>query len=446
MLMSELISRKKRGGALTAEETEWWVKGYVQGSIPDYQISALLMAICFSGMSRKETVALTLAMAHSGDVADLSAIPGIKVDKHSTGGVADTTTLIVAPIVAACGAKVAKMSGRGLGYTGGTVDKLESIPGFDTKLSPERFAAIVNSVGVAVTGQSGNLVPADKALYALRDVTATVDSIPLIASSIMSKKIAAGADAIVLDVKAGNGAFMRSLDDAFALAKEMVDIGSGAGKNTVAIITDMEQPLGMAVGNSLEVWEALEVLNGNVGGPLRELSILLASEMLQLSIYPDDERTAHHAAQNALESGKALERFRTMVEAQGGDARIIDDSSLLPQADQIVALISDRDGFVTGFNTEAIGYASVLLGAGRTNKDDELDYAAGIHLQKRIGECTSKGEALAMIHTCAPSKIEQVEKVMRDAIYIGDEPVKARPLVFGRVTPAGIYSSPWCKS
>ncbi|HEV2273831.1 MAG TPA: thymidine phosphorylase, partial [Acidobacteriaceae bacterium] len=335
--MVELIARKKRGGGLTGEEIAWWINGYVGGAIPDYQVSAMLMAICFSGLSREETLALTMAMVRSGETADLSGIPGVKVDKHSTGGVADTTTLIVAPIVAACGVKVPKMSGRGLGHTGGTVDKLESIPGFDAGLSPQRFVEIVNRVGLAVTGQSGNFVPADKALYALRDVTATVDSIPLIASSVMSKKIAGGADAIVLDVKTGSGAFMRSAEDALTLAAEMVEIGAGAGRRTVALVTDMDQPLGMAVGNSLEVKEAIEVLQGRAHGSLRELSILLAAEMLQLSLYPE-ARAARQAAEEALLSGRALQRFREMIEAQGGEGRVVEDPGLLPKAGREIPL------------------------------------------------------------------------------------------------------------
>jgi pyrimidine-nucleoside phosphorylase len=436
MLMSELIARKKAGGQLTAEETTWWIDGYVKGSIPDYQVSALLMAICFRGMSREETIALTMAMARSGDMADLSGIAGFKVDKHSTGGVADTTTLIVAPIAAACGIKVAKMSGRGLGHTGGTVDKLESIPGFHVALSPDRFAEAVNRVGLAVIGQSGNLVPADKALYALRDVTATVDSIPLIASSVMSKKIAAGADAIVLDVKTGGGAFMRSVDDAFVLAGVMVEIGTGAGRKTVALVTDMDQPLGMAVGNSLEVWEALEVLKGNVGGPLRDLSILLAAEMLAVSISPDRD-AAKKAAEDALASGRALERFRMMLEAQGGNAAVVDDYSLLPSAKKKIPLASDADGFVTAFDTESIGRAAVHLGAGRATKEDTLDYAAGILLNKRVGDPVKRGEALAVLHAGDRSDIAEAERILRGAIHIGSEAVTPRPLVFGRVTADG---------
>jgi pyrimidine-nucleoside phosphorylase len=436
MLMSELIARKKTGGHLTAEETAWWIDGYVKGTIPDYQVSALLMAICFRGMSPEETIAMTMSMARSGDMADLSGIAGFKVDKHSTGGVADTTTLIVAPIAAACGIRVAKMSGRGLGHTGGTVDKLESIPGFHVSLSPERFAEAVNRVGLAVIGQSGNLVPADKALYALRDVTATVDSIPLIASSVMSKKIAAGADAIVLDVKTGGGAFMRSVDDAFVLARVMVEIGTGAGRKTVALVTDMDQPLGMAVGNSLEVWEALEVLKGNVSGPLRDLSILLAAEMLAVSILPDRD-AARKAAEDALTSGRALERFRMMVEAQGGNAAVVDDYSLLPAAKKKIPLASDTDGFVTAFDAESIGRAAVHLGAGRATKEDTLDYAAGILLNKRVGDPVKRGEALAVLYAGDRSDVAESERILRGAIHTGSEPVTPRPLVFGRVTAEG---------
>ncbi|MBT9333294.1 thymidine phosphorylase [Paracidobacterium acidisoli] len=433
MLMPELIARKKAGLALSDEEIAWWVNSYVKGVIPDYQVAALLMAICFRGMSSRETTALTMAMAHSGDMVDLSTIEGFKVDKHSTGGVADTTTLIATPIAAACGVKVAKMSGRGLGHTGGTVDKLESIPGFDAALSPERFVGIVNRVGLAVTGQSGNLVPADKALYALRDVTATVDSIPLIASSVMSKKIAAGADAIVLDVKTGDGAFMRDLQDAFELARVMVEIGSAVGKRTVALVTDMDQPLGMAVGNSLEVQEALEVLKGKTGGALRDLSILLAAEMLAVSMYPDRPK-ARRAAEDALISGRALERFRMMIEAQGGNSAIMDDPELLPQPKKKILVLSNRDGFVTGFDTEAVGRAAVYLGAGRAAKEDELDYAAGIMLNKRAGDRVIHGEMLAVMHAGDRSDVAEAEHTLRSAIHIGSEAVMQRPLVFGRVT------------
>jgi pyrimidine-nucleoside phosphorylase len=437
MVMAELIARKKAGKPLTNEEIAWWIEGYVQGNIPDYQVSALLMAICFNGMSPEETLALTLAMVRSGDVADLSAISGFKVDKHSTGGVSDATTLVVAPIVAACGVKVAKVSGRALGHTGGTVDKLESIPGFDVALSVERLADIVNRVGVVITGQSGGFVPADKALYALRDVTATVDSIPLIASSVMSKKIAAGADGIVLDVKAGSGAFMHSTGDAFTLANLMVEIGTGAGRKTVALVTDMDQPLGMTVGNSLEVQESIEVLKGAADGALLELSLLLATEMLLLSGSPGRE-AAGQAAEEALRSGRALDRFRGMVEAQGGNPAIVEDYSLLPQAKREIPLVSAQAGFVTGFDTEAVGTAAAYLGAGRLTKDDPIDLAAGIVLMKRAGNPVQEGETIAILHTGDRSKVAKAEEALRGAIHIGAKPPVPKPLVFGRVTSAGI--------
>jgi pyrimidine-nucleoside phosphorylase len=441
MVMTELIARKKAGKQLTNEEIAWWIDGYVRGAIPDYQVSALLMAICFTGMSAAETLALTLAMVRSGEVADLSSISGFKVDKHSTGGVSDATTLVVGPVVAACGVKVAKMSGRGLGHTGGTVDKLESIPGLDVALSPGRMAEIVNQVGVAITGQSGNFVPADKALYALRDVTATVDSIPLIASSVMSKKIASGADGIVLDVKTGSGAFMRTAEDAFVLAKEMVDIGTGAGRKTVALVTDMDQPLGMAVGNSIEVQECIEVLKGEAGGSLREVSLLLATEMLLLGGFPNRE-TARRAAEEALGSRRALECFRRMIEAQGGTPAVVDDYSLLPQAKRKLPLISAQAGFVSEFDTEAVGRSAAYLGAGRLTKADTIDLAAGIVLKKRAGDPVREGETIAILHTGDRSNIPAAEEVLRGAIRIGAKPPSPKPLVFGRVTSAGTDRSP----
>ena len=446
MLMTDLISRKKQGGTLSGEEIAWWIREYVAGSIPDYQVSALLMAICLKGMSTEETVSLTMAMTYSGDVVDLSAIPGIKVDKHSTGGVADTTTLIVAPLAAACGVKVAKMSGRGLGHTGGTIDKLESIPGFDAALSPERFLRNVAEVGLAVTGQSASMVPADKLLYALRDVTSTVDSLPLIASSIMSKKIASGADAIVLDVKSGSGAFLSSEAEAFALAEQMVAIGKGAGRNTVALITDMDQPLGRSVGNALEVYEAIEVLQGKVRGPLRDLSLRLAAEMLLLSEGAPGETTeaarpdsttqldrALATVGEALASGRALATLRRMVEAQGGDPRVIDDPALLPRASEQVPVPSARSGFVTSFDTQAIGRAAMHLGAGRAKAGDQIDHAAGLILTKRLGDAVAEGEPLAILHLGRHSDRETAATLVTQAIHIGNIPPSPHLLLLGRL-------------
>jgi pyrimidine-nucleoside phosphorylase len=432
MLMTELINQKKRGQQLSKEQIEWWIQGSVSGSIPDYQVGALLMAIYFKGMSTSETVALTLAMAYSGDVADLSSIPGTKVDKHSTGGVADTTTLIVAPLAAACGIKVAKMSGRGLGHTGGTIDKLDSIPGFETALSPGRFADIVNRVGVAVAGQSGNLVPADKKLYALRDVIGAVDSLPLIASSVMSKKIAAGADAIVLDIKTGNGAFMSSDDDAFSLAEQMVAIGNGAGRRTVALITDMNQPLGSAVGNSLEVWEAIEVLKGNVKGPLRDLSLTLTIEMLLLNGDPDPA-SALAKAEDALSSGLALEYLGRMIEAQNGDRRVLEDYALLPHSNDLRPVLSSKRGFVTRIHTEDVGGAAMYLGAGRATAADSIDLAVGLLMKKRLGDAIEIGEPLVVLHVGQDKAVPMAESILLKAFEISEERPKLRSLVLGRV-------------
>ncbi len=432
MLMTELINQKKRGQDLSKEQIEWWIQGYVSGVIPDYQVAALLMAIYFKGMSTNETIALTMAMAYSGDVADLSSIPGVKIDKHSTGGVADTTTLIVAPLAAACGIKVAKMSGRGLGHTGGTIDKLDSIPGLETDLSPHRFADIVNRIGVAIAGQSGNLVPADKKLYALRDVIGAVDSLPLIASSVMSKKIAAGADAIVLDVKTGNGAFMSSDDDAFSLAEQMVAIGNGANRRTVALITDMNQPLGSAVGNSLEVWEAIEVLKGNVNGPLRDLSLKLTVEMLLLNGEPNPS-SALAKAENALSSGLALDYLGRMIEAQNGNRRVLEDYALLPHSNVLRPVLSTRGGFVTRIDTEDVGRAAMYLGAGRTTAVDSIDLAVGLVMKKRLGDPVEVGEPLAILHLGPEKGASTAESILLNAFEISPVPPKLTPLILERI-------------
>ena len=432
MRMAELIAQKKAGDPLSGDQIRWWINGYVAGAIPDYQVAALLMAICLRGMSTEETLALTMAMAYSGDVVDLRDIPGVKVDKHSTGGVGDTTTLIAAPLAAACGVKVAKMSGRGLGHTGGTIDKLESIPGFNATLSPAQFRAIVTEVGIAITGQTGNLVPADRLLYALRDVTGTVDSLPLIASSIMSKKIASGADAIVLDVKAGSGAFLSSVKDAQALAEAMVAIGEGAGRRTVALITDMDQPLGSAIGNSLEIWEALEVLRGRTAGPLCELSLQVAAEMVVAAGIAIGDG-ARLLVERALASGEALASFARLVAAQGGDARVVGDDTLLPQPTERRPLASPVAGFVTSMNTQAIGRAALYLGAGRARADDAIDYAAGLVLSKRIGDPVAVGETLATLHLGPRSDVTAASRLLLEAIHVGPKPVAPGKLVLGRV-------------
>lgn len=435
--MVDLIAKKRRLEPLSAEEMAWWVHALVRGEVADYQASAMLMAICFAGLSAEETLALTLAMAGSGATLDLSGIGGVIVDKHSTGGVGDSTTLLCAPIAAACGAKVAKISGRGLGHTGGTVDKLESIPGFSASLSPDRFRKAVQETGIAITGPSADLVPADKILYALRDVTATVDSIPLIASSIMSKKIAAGAQAIVLDVKFGNGAILPELERSFQLAEEMVRIGEGAGRATVALLSDMDQPLGLTVGNSLDIAEAIRMLRGEESGPLLDLSLLLAAEMLCVSgIAHHREEGLRHARQ-ALETRKALAVFRAMVEAQGGDARVVDNPALLPAARRQEPVLAPSSGWLTHCETVAIGKAAVLLGAGRARKEDAIDPAAGIVLQCRPGDRVEAGAPLAVMHYNEQEGAKEAHALLLEAMHIGSELPPVRPLVRGRVSAQG---------
>ncbi|WP_082053780.1 pyrimidine-nucleoside phosphorylase [Gordoniibacillus kamchatkensis] len=398
MRMVDVIQKKRDGGTLAKDEIEWIVRGYTQGDIPDYQMSAFLMAVYLVGMTDEETSQLTLAMAHSGEMLDLSGIHGVKVDKHSTGGVGDKTSLIVAPLVASVGVPVAKMSGRGLGHTGGTIDKLEAIPGFRVELTKEEFVRHVNDIKLALVGQSGNLAPADKKMYALRDVTATVSCIPLIASSIMSKKIAAGADAIVLDVKVGAGAFMKDLAHARQLAETMVRIGRSLGRRTIAVLSDMDQPLGTEIGNASEVREAIAVLNG--GGPddLRTVCLALASHMAVLGgVYPDFE-AAHTGLQQALASGAALETFARFVAAQGGDPELVRRPELLPRAEREVPLPAASAGFIEAIDAEKVGLAAMLLGAGRLTKEDAIDYAVGVTLRKKVGDRVELGETLAVLH------------------------------------------------
>lgn len=438
MRMYDIILKKREGAELTKEEIDFFVKGYVAGEIPDYQVSALLMAIYFRGLSKRETADLTTAMTYSGDVVDLSPIKGVKVDKHSTGGVGDTTTLIVAPLVAACGVPVAKMSGRGLGHTGGTLDKLESIPGFNISIDIGDFIDIVNRVGVAVIGQTQDLVPADKKLYALRDVTATVDNMSLIASSIMSKKIASGAEAIVLDVKTGSGAFMHTLDDSFALAKEMVDIGTHVGRKTTAVVTDMDQPLGMAIGNALEVKEAIEVLNGSVAGPLREVSLLLASYMLYTAGRCSDVKEARSVLEDALNSGRGLEKLKEMIHAQGGDARVADDTSLLPGASRILPVKAKTGGYIASVKAQEIGMSALLLGAGRATKEDIIDPGAGIVMRRRVGDPINEGAILADFYVNNDQQLDEAVRRFYDAITIEERQPEKRPLVYGVVTEKGI--------
>lgn len=429
MTYEELIERKRDGGEHTAAELDKIILGYARGEMPDYQMSAWLMAAYLNGLSPDETVAMTDAMVRSGRVVDLSDIPGIKVDKHSTGGVADTTTLVLVPLVAACGVVVPKMSGRGLGHTGGTLDKLESIPGFRVDLSPEEFAAQVAEIGLAVIAQSPDIDPADKKIYALRDVTATVPSIPLIVGSIISKKIAGGADAIVLDVKVGSGAFMKTEDDARALARELVRVGEALGRKVVAVMTDMDQPLGNAVGNSLEVREAIEVLKGGGPASLREVVLVLGSKMLVLAEKAASEDEARVQLQAALDSGRALSMFRTWVKVQGGDPAIVDDPALLPRAYRSRVAKSPRSGHIESFDAEEVGRAAMLLGAGRATKDDNIELSAGIQLLRRVGDQVSIGDPLAMLYASDDPQIDLAEKRFLGAVRFSADPVTPPRLV-----------------
>ena len=399
MRMIDIIEKKRDGKSLTKEEIEFCVNGYTHGEVPDYQASSLAMAIFFQDMNDEERAALTMSMVNSGEKIDLSDINGIKVDKHSTGGVGDTTTLVLAPLVAAVGVPVAKMSGRGLGHTGGTIDKLESVKGFNVEISEKDFIKLVNDNQVAVIGQSGNLTPADKKLYALRDVTGTVNSIPLIASSIMSKKIAAGADAIVLDVKTGSGAFMKTLDDAEALAHAMVRIGNNVGRNTMAIISDMSQPLGNAIGNALELKEAIATLKGNGPKDLTELVLTLGSQMVVLAEQATSLDEARQMLIDAIKTGKALNKFKTFLSNQGGDDSIVDSPEKLPSAKYQVEFKAKKDGYITEIIANEIGVASMMLGAGRQTKEDVIDLGVGIVLNKKVGEHVEKGENILTIHT-----------------------------------------------
>ncbi|WP_461198709.1 pyrimidine-nucleoside phosphorylase [Enterococcus sp. N249-2] len=432
MRMVDLIEKKRDGKSLTKEEIDYIVTAYTEGSIPDYQMSALLMAIYYVDMTDEEIKNLTLAMANSGEVIDLSSIEGIKVDKHSTGGVGDTTTLILAPLVASVGVPVAKMSGRGLGYTGGTLDKLEAIPGFKIEIPEEEFIRLVNESKMAVIGQSGDLAPADKKLYALRDVTATVSSIPLIASSIMSKKIAAGADAIVLDVTTGDGAFMKNIDDAKRLAKTMVRIGKLANRQTMAVISDMSQPLGEAIGNSLEVVEAIETLQGNGPEDLTEMCYVLGSQMVVLAKKADSIDEARQMLSEALHSGKALSKFREMIVNQGGDASVIDEPSNILTAQYEVELPAKTNGVVTKLVANELGIAAMMLGAGRKTKEEDIDHAVGIKLHKKVGEAVSEGESLLTIYSNTEA-IDEVIALIEANIEIGDEGAEP-PLIHDVIT------------
>lgn len=432
MRMYDVIRKKRDGERLSAEEIAFFIDGYVRGDIPDYQAAALCMAIYLQGMTDEETVTLTDCMAHSGDTVDLSEFGTLSVDKHSTGGVGDKTTLIVAPIVASLGGKLAKMSGRGLGHTGGTVDKLEAIPGYNVTMERESFLKQVENVGIAVIGQSGNLTPADKKLYALRDVTATVDSIPLITSSIMSKKLAAGSHNIVLDVKVGSGAFMKTPEDAQKLAQSMVNIGKSCGRNIAALITDMSRPLGYAIGNALEVIEAVEVLQGERKGDLYDVCIALATEMTILlkGITADEARAQ---VIDAIESGAAFDKMKEWIAAQGGDIRYLENTELFEKPRFIVPIISPSDGYITAMDTAAIGSAAVILGAGRNKKDDPIDYGAGVTVGLKTGDRVEKGCELGYLYTNDEAAIEPATERYLSALTIGANPPEATKLIHGIV-------------
>lgn len=433
MRMYDIIHKKREGGQLTREELRFFVQGFTRGEIPDYQASALLMAIFFRGMTRRETGDLTLEMAGSGDRVDLSALPGVKVDKHSTGGVGDKTSLIIGPIAAACGVTIAKMSGRGLGHTGGTVDKLESIPGLRTDIPRQEFFDIVKRTGLSIIGQSGNLCPADKKLYALRDVTATVESLPLIASSIMSKKIAAGADAILLDVKVGSGAFMKTLEDSRALAREMVRIGSQVGRQTVALITDMDMPLGRKIGNALEVQEAVEVLSGKGDHRLRSLCLELSANMVYLGRQAGTMEEARAKAVEAVRSGGALEKLRQMAEAQGGDGNYITSPEKFTISPACVEIAAPQAGYITRLDAEGCGLAAVELGAGRETKESSIDFGAGIILLKNKGDRVEKGQPIARLYAQSEALCRRGEERFFQALEVGPQAPQTGPMLLDRV-------------
>lgn len=429
MRMYDIIEKKRDGGILTKEEIEYFVNGYTNGDIPDYQVSALLMAIYFQKLNKEETLNLTLAMEHSGDALDLSAVSGIKADKHSTGGIGDKTTLVLTPMVAACGVKMAKMSGRGLGFTGGTIDKLESIPGFSTALTEEQFINNVNNIGMAITGQTGNLDPADKKLYALRDVTATVDISSLIASSIMSKKLAAGADVIVLDVKSGSGAFMKNDNDAYNLAKEMVDIGKGAGRKMAAIVSDMNQPLGNAVGNSLEVKEAIDTLNGNGPKDLTELCIVLGSHIIYQAGIVNSLTEAEERLKCMLADKSALNKFADFVEAQGGDRSVAFNTDLLPQAKHVYNVSATQSGYIKHIHSAEIGTALVRLGGGREVKGEAIDSSVGIIINKKIGDYVTENDTISTIYANDITNLNEVIDRIKNAYSYSVEPVEQDLLI-----------------
>ncbi len=433
MRMYDLIMKKRNGGALSGEEIRFMVQGYTKGEIPDYQMSAMMMAIYFRGMDADETLALTMEMAHSGDMLDLSDIHGVKVDKHSTGGVGDKTSLALTPMVAAAGVTVAKMSGRGLGHTGGTIDKLESFSGFSTAITEQQFKENVNRIGIAIMGQTADLAPADKKLYALRDVTATVDNMSLIASSIMSKKLAAGADAIVLDVKTGSGAFMKTQEDSFALAREMVRIGNGAGRKTIAVVSDMDQPLGCAVGNALEVREAVDTLRGCGPKDFVELCLTLGSYMLVAGGKAATEEEAEQILRAVIEDGSALDKLAEFIAAQGGDRELVYHPEKLPQASITQEIESPADGYIQRIVCDEIGICSLILGGGRETKESAIDLSVGLVLHKKVGDAVKKGESLATIHANDQAKLDMAKERFLQAYTIDEEPGEKKPLIKGIV-------------
>ena len=437
MRMYDIIHKKREGGELTGEELRFFVQGFTRGEIPDYQASALLMAIFFRGMTRRETGELTLEMARSGDTVDLSSLPGVKVDKHSTGGVGDKTSLIIGPIAAACGVTIAKMSGRGLGHTGGTVDKLESIPGLRTDIPRQEFFEIVQRTGLSIIGQSGNLCPADKKLYALRDVTATVESLPLIASSIMSKKIAAGADAILLDVKVGSVAFMKTLEDSRALAQEMVRIGTQVGRRTVALITDMDMPLGRHIGNALEVQEAVEVLSGGGDSRLRDLCLELSANMIYLGQRAETMEEARAKAAEAVSAGRALQKLAEMVEAQGGDPSYIAHPEKFTLSPACVELSAPQTGYITRLDAEGCGLAAVELGAGRETKESSIDFGAGIVLLQNKGDRVEQGQPIARLYAQSESLCRRGEERFLASLEVGELAPKRGPMIVERIAEEG---------
>lgn len=437
MRMYDLIMKKRDGGTLSKEEIHYMIEGFTEGSIPDYQMSAMLMAIYFRGMDEQETVALTMEMAKSGDMLDLSAIEGKKSDKHSTGGVGDKTSLVLGPMVASVGAPVAKMSGRGLGHTGGTIDKLESFPGFSVNLTPEQFVDNVNRMKMAIVGQTADLAPADKKLYALRDVTATVDNLSLIASSIMSKKLAAGSDVIVLDVKTGSGAFMKKEEDSFALAEAMVKIGNMAGRTTMAVVSDMDQPLGFAIGNALEVKEAIDTLSGGGSEELLELCLELGSHMVAGSGHAASEEEAREMLKKSVLDGTAKKKLAEFVEAQGGDSRAVYDTSLLPQASIVEELPSPTEGYLKHIRADQIGIVSLILGGGRETKESEIDLSVGLVLHKKVGDSVRKGESLATIYANDAEKLAAAKERFYENYEFSSEPVEPRKLIRGLVTAKG---------